>query len=119
MKLSRKIILSFPKAENDLLRKHRENISSLASELALRNETIKKITKTNEELASDVMDSKAQLQALNDIHRDLINKIRDLQDLNDNLTIQIEGLKARCQCLMEQNTELNQKCHSVNLIIEV
>lgn len=102
-----------------MLRKHRENISSLASELALRNETIKKITKTNEELISDVMDSKAQLQALNDIHHDLMNKIRELQDLNDNLTIQTEGLKARCQCLMEQNTELNKKYHSVNLIIEV
>ncbi|XP_037043464.1 protein fantom-like [Bradysia coprophila] len=106
-------------AENELLRKHRENISSLASELALRNETIKKLTKTNEELTSDVMDSKAQLQALNDIHHDLMNKIRDLQDLNDSLTIQVEGLKARCQCLMEQNTELNKKYHSVNLIIEV
>ncbi|KAJ6641277.1 hypothetical protein Bhyg_06212 [Pseudolycoriella hygida] len=106
-------------AENDLLRKHRENISSLASELAMRNESIKKLTKINEELTSDVMESKAQLQALNDIHHDLMNKIRDLQDLNDNLTIQIEGLKARCQCLMEQNTELNHKYHSVNLIIEV
>lgn len=102
-----------------MLRKHRENISSLASELALRNETIKKITKLNEELTSDLMDSKAQLQALNDIHHELMNKIRDLQDMNDNLTIQIEGLKARCQCLMEQNTELNKKYHSVNLIIEV
>lgn len=96
-------------AENELLKQHRDNIASLANELATRNEKIGKLLRNNDHLSRAVSEARASVSALEDCQRDMMEKIQALQDQNDELTVQIEGFRAETKCLAEQKAMLEKE----------
>lgn len=96
-------------AENELLKQHRDNISSLANELATRNEKIVKLLRNNDSVSKALNEARSSISALEDCQRDMMQKIQQLQDRNDELTVQIEGFRAETKCLAEQNAMLEKE----------
>lgn len=96
-------------AENELLKQHRGNISSLATELATRNEKINRLLRSNEDLHKSLIETKANLSAYEECQQEMIRKIQDLQDRNDELIVQIQGLKAEARCLYDRISMLEME----------
>lgn len=90
-------------AENNLLKRHRENIAMLATELAARSDRIKLLCKDNELMRADLVDAKTSITTLNSCNGEMMQKVQMLQDSNDLLTVHLEGIKAQCQCLADFN----------------
>lgn len=88
-------------AENELLKKHRENIALLAAELAARTDRIKELRRDNTDIRTDLVEAQASICTLQSCHTDMMHKIQLLQDANDRLTVQMEGIRAQCQCLTD------------------
>lgn len=93
-------------AENELLKKHRENIALLAAELAARTDRINELRRDNTEIRTDLVEAQSSILTLQNCHTDMMHKIQSLQDANDRLTVQMEGIRAQCQCLTDFNSLL-------------
>lgn len=81
------------KNENELLKQHRDNISLLANEVATRNEKICKLLRTNENLSKTLSEAKETVLSFENCQRDAMKKIQELQDRNDELTVQNAAIK--------------------------
>lgn len=90
-------------AENELLKRHRENISMLATELAARTDRIKSLRSDNDAMQADLAEAQSSIVTLQRCHDEMMQKIQMLQDSNDLLTVHLEGIKAQCQCLANYN----------------
>lgn len=96
-------------AENISLKRHRENIANLANELARRTSALRELRDENAGLRTELGDLRHHLVQLDEGLAERLEKMRSLQDGHDALAVQLEGVRAQCECLEAFNRTLEEE----------
>lgn len=74
--------------------------------MAAKNQQIFELLKSIDKLNVTINERKIHEDSLKLSQNELIQKIRILQDKNDELLVQIEGYRAECQCMRDENNKI-------------
>lgn len=88
----------------------------MANELAARTERIAILRRDHATTRSLLTTAKTELETAQLCHADMLQKIQQLQDANDELSVSIEGLRAECDSLREANYQLTTENHKLTNI---
>lgn len=88
----------------------------MANELAARTERIAILRREHENTRALLAAAQTELETSQLCHAELLQKIQQLQDANDELSVGIEGLRAECDALRASNHILIAENHDLKSV---
>ncbi|XP_062705305.1 protein lava lamp [Aedes albopictus] len=99
--------------ERDFLKRQQENFTKVVDENKLLRYQLEELRKQNEELARQIETLREEEAVTKGAHKDLLEKLKTLQQDNDTLSILLEGLRSENETLAEEKTVLQQNLKSL------
>uniref|UniRef100_A0A336LQA3 CSON012004 protein n=1 Tax=Culicoides sonorensis TaxID=179676 RepID=A0A336LQA3_CULSO len=100
-------------SEKSSLRVQQENFTKLIDESASYKATLDELLSQNEKLRKDISHEKSEQQVIFHSQELLLGKLQKLQDENDSLTVENEGLKSKLEYYTNENISLELRLRDV------
>lgn len=105
--------------ERELLLQEKESIQNLIASqpkcsICTRDKNEKSNPINYDEIEKNLENEKSQTEALFNSQRELLEKVKTLQNDNDQLLIDLDGKRYECQMLLEKKFEMKQQLDSIS-----
>uniref|UniRef100_A0A182QUD2 Uncharacterized protein n=1 Tax=Anopheles farauti TaxID=69004 RepID=A0A182QUD2_9DIPT len=99
--------------ERDFLKRQQENFTKIVDENKLLKYQLDELRKHNEELLRQIDILKEEELVTKESQRELLEKLKTLQQDNDTLSVMLEGLRTENELLAEERTQLEHSLKSL------
>uniref|UniRef100_A0A182WK88 RPGRIP1 C-terminal domain-containing protein n=1 Tax=Anopheles minimus TaxID=112268 RepID=A0A182WK88_9DIPT len=99
--------------ERDFLKRQQENFTKIVDENKLLKYQLDELRKQNEELLKQIDTLKEEEHVTKESQRELLEKLKTLQQDNDTLSVMLEGLRTENELLAEERTQLEHSLKSL------
>ncbi|XP_049294899.1 kinesin-related protein 4-like isoform X2 [Anopheles funestus] len=99
--------------ERDFLKRQQENFTKIVDENKLLKYQLDELRKHNEELLRQIDTLKEEELVTKESQRELLEKLKTLQQDNDTLSVMLEGLRTENELLAEERTQLEHSLKSL------
>uniref|UniRef100_A0A182M6C0 RPGRIP1 C-terminal domain-containing protein n=1 Tax=Anopheles culicifacies TaxID=139723 RepID=A0A182M6C0_9DIPT len=99
--------------ERDFLKRQQENFTKIVDENKLLKYQLDELRKQNEELLKQIDTLKEEELVTKESQRELLEKLKTLQQDNDTLSVMLEGLRTENELLAEERTQLEHSLKSL------
>uniref|UniRef100_A0A182Y0V2 RPGRIP1 C-terminal domain-containing protein n=1 Tax=Anopheles stephensi TaxID=30069 RepID=A0A182Y0V2_ANOST len=99
--------------ERDFLKRQQENFTKIVDENKLLKYQLDELRKHNEELLKQIDTLKEEELVTKESQRELLAKLKTLQQDNDTLSVMLEGLRTENELLAEERTQLEHSLKSL------
>uniref|UniRef100_A0A182NM89 RPGRIP1 C-terminal domain-containing protein n=1 Tax=Anopheles dirus TaxID=7168 RepID=A0A182NM89_9DIPT len=99
--------------ERDFLKRQQENFTKIVDENKLLKYQLDELRKHNEDLLRQIDTLKEEELVTKESQRELLEKLKTLQQDNDTLSVMLEGLRTENELLAEERTQLEHSLKSL------
>uniref|UniRef100_A0A8D7ZV92 (northern house mosquito) hypothetical protein n=2 Tax=Culex pipiens TaxID=7175 RepID=A0A8D7ZV92_CULPI len=100
--------------ERDFLKRQQENFTKIVDENKLLRYQLEELRKQNEELARQIEALREEEAVTRSAQKELLEKLKTLQQDNDTLSVLLEGLRTENETLAEEKTVLEHNLRSLD-----